>query len=532
MKTQIEQLSEWVASFTLDMVPENTQELARLQVLDCVASITAGFRSRTGNKIYNALKSIASETGQHNILTTGEQWSLENSVYLHAALINALELDNFSYMGHLSQSAFSVAHGVSEKVGASNKEFLEAFICAQEVSGRLAAYMASGPLQGHMRSFIHRIGSAVATARLYKCTAEVTANAMAISLSSPEFPMFPTSFSPETKITCVSSASIEGMRAAFLAMHGLSGALDIIEHPAGFVKSFSNLNNVPVFWHSLGKTWVIDSVSFKYFSSCGYSQGPVNAVLDAIKHKSVSPQDIESIQLHCPLLTIVMEAFSKPHYKSGLNPVNINFSTKRSVSAAILHKGLDGDFFANGNDENFYAEIIDLSEKINIHHNWRLTIEMIKGMDDCLENPGYPGIFDMDSSDHTLKKLRKVYRNRTIFNLFEFSQLLQLPRGYLQYLLRRVYRSYSGRTGLSDVRSFENDLSKLQFKIGTIAEIRLKNGDKITGTCELPKGFAGDPEKKLRVIEKFKRECYPYYGIEDATSMLSNILKGNFPARA
>lgn len=524
MKTQIESLSEWVEQFSIGTVPPSTLEQAKLQVLDCFASIAAGFRCEPGQKIYRALMELSPSKGNHCVLPTGELWSLENAVYLHASLINALELDNFCYMGHLSESAFPVALAITEKTNASHESFLESLICAQEVSGRLGAYMASGPLHGHMRSFIHRVGAAVATVKLYKCSSGVIANAIAISLSSPELPMFPSSFSPETKITCVSSATVEGMKSAFLAMQGFGGSLDILEHPAGFVKSFSKLNDIPNFWKSLGKTWVMDSISFKFYSSCGYSQGPVNAVLKAIKLNAISPTDIKAIHLHCPLLTVVMEEFSRPHYQSGLSQVNINFSTKSSVSAAVLYGSLDGSFFAAQNDERYHAEMIGLSEKIIIHHSWKHTIRMIMGMDACLENAGYPGVFDTGASDKTLKDLKKVYKNRSLFELSELKELLRLPKGYLSYLIKRVFKSFAGKNGLSMLKSYENDLSKLQFRIGTTAVIHLNSGEILTGECDIPMGFAGDPNKKYRVIEKFKRECNPIYGIRKTSRLLQEIL--------
>ena len=529
MKTKIESLSEWIEKFSIEDVPGHTLEQAKLQVLDCVASIAAGFRSAPGQKIYSALKELSHLQGDHTILPSGEGWPLENAVYLHASLINALELDNFSYMGHLSESAFPVAFAIAEKTNASNEAFLESLICAQEVSGRLGAYMATGTLQGHMRSFIHRVGAAVATVKLYKCSSKIIANAIAIALSSPELPMFPASFSPDTKITCVSSATVEGMRSAFLAIKGFEGSLDIIEHPAGFVKIFSKLSTIPDFWKSLGKTWSMDSISFKFYSSCAYSQGPVNAVLNAIEYKKISPKDISEIHLHSPLLTVVMEEFSKPHYQSGLNQVNINFSTKRSVSAAILYRGLDGSFFADHTDKKYHEEIMSLSNKVLIHHSWKHTIEMIMGMDACLENAGYPGVFDTGSTDKTLKHLKKVYKNRTLFELSEFKELLRLPKGYLSYLIKRILKSYVGKNGLSQLKSFEKDLSKLQFRVGSKVEIHFNSGEILRGECDVPKGFAGDPDKKCRVIEKFERECNPIYGIEKTTLLLTQILTEGYP---
>jgi 2-methylcitrate dehydratase PrpD len=529
MNTRIETLSEWIAGFHLNDAPERVTEMARLEVLDCLASICAGYRSVAGRKIYRALEAFSGGEGIYTILPTGEKWPLENTIYLHSALINTLELDNFSYMGHLSESAFPVALAIAEKTGASDQDFLESFICAQEVSGRMGAYMASGRLQGHMRSFLHRIAAAVATVKLYRCPPDIIAHAISIALSSPEMPMFPASFSPDTKITCVSSATVEGVRSAFLAMQGFEGTRDIIEHPAGFIKVFSNLNHVPDFWKSLGKTWVMDTLSFKYYSSCGYSQGPVNAVLQALGGRKARMEDIRSVHLHSPVLTVVMEAFSKPHHGSGLTPVNINFSTKRSASAAILFGSLDGNFWADGQDVQYHDRISALCEKVTIHHHWKHTIEMILGMDACLEHAGYPVLFDIGGSDSTLKYLKTAYQNRTIFHLSEFREFLRMPRGYARYLMLRAMKSYIARLGLTNRKSFESDLSKMKFRIGTTAEIIMNSGEVLKGFCDVPKGFAGDPDQAARVHEKYERECIPVWGEEKTKGMLLQVMSKGLP---
>jgi 2-methylcitrate dehydratase PrpD len=527
--TQIEHLSEWIASFTLEKVPERPLKMAKLQVLDCIASIMAGFRSQPGQKIYHALRRMHQDDKGYTLLPTSEKTSLENAVYLHSSLINALELDNFSYMGHLSESAFPVALAISEKIGASETMFLESLICAQEVSGRLGAYLAMGKLQGHMRSFLHRIAAAVATTHLYKCSAEVIANAIAIALASPEWPFFPSSFSPDTKINCVSSATVEGMRSAFLAMEGFDAARDILEHPAGLVKEFSQSKHIPFFWKTLGNTWVMDSISFKYYSSCGYSQGPVNAVLQAKEKWMGHPDDIQKINLYSPLLTVVMEELSRPHHRAGLTPVNINFSTKRSVSVAVLYGGPDGDFFAGGNDRTYHPSIEALSKKVQIFHDWGYTLQMIKGIDACLSNAGYPGVFDFGTSDKTLKSLRKVYKNRTIFSIAEFRKLMELPKEDLFYLIRRILRSQWGLRGLTDKKAFEADLSRLVFAIGSRAEIHTVSGKIYEGHCTIPRGFAGDLQQEERVFEKFKRECSPLFGEAQTTQWLRHTYETGYP---
>jgi hypothetical protein len=273
----------------------------------------------------------------------------------------------------------------------------------------------------------------------------------------------------------------------------------------------------------------MDSVSFKFYASCGYSQGPVNAVLDAVGSKGIKAEDITAIHIHSALLTVLMEGFSHPHYKSDLNPVNINFSTKRSVGAAILSGSLDGNYFAGGNDVQYYEKIKELSKEIFIHYSWKHTIELIMGMDACLKNPGYPGVFDTSTSNRSMKYLRKVYKNRTLFEWKEYKELFKLPPGYLIYLVKRVLRAKAGKYGFSSLRSYEYDLSKLVFKTGATIEIHTVSGEIIKGNCIVPKGFAGDPEKALSVYEKFERECSPVYGQIPTAALLSQIMESGFP---
>jgi 2-methylcitrate dehydratase PrpD len=58
MTTQLESLAKWVENISLSDVPPKTVEQAKLQVLDCITSINAGYRSNSGKKVYNALKNF------------------------------------------------------------------------------------------------------------------------------------------------------------------------------------------------------------------------------------------------------------------------------------------------------------------------------------------------------------------------------------------------------------------------------------------------------------------------------------------
>ncbi len=76
-----------------------------------------------------------------------------------------------------------------------------------------------------------------------------------------------------------------------------------------------------------------------------------------------------------------------------------------------------------------------------------------------------------------------------------------------------------GKYVYKNIKSHEQDLSKMEFRIGAEVFIRFKNGTEARGSCEVPKGFAGDKNKIKSVSEKFDRETFPVLGKEKALSI-------------
>ncbi len=226
-KTQIERVSDWITGLKYEDIPERIILLAKLQILDCLSAICAGSRSTAGVRLKSSLMRTESG-GNCTLLPGGEKWSLDNVLFHHASLINTLELDHFIYMGHIGQSTVSSSLSVGEMYNRDGRDILTALIAADEVSGRMGAHLFSGPLQGHMRSFIHRSGGATVISKLLGFDQKTTSKALAISLSMPELPLYPACFSPDTKVICPGPPTVEGVKAAFMAESGLYGTVDVI----------------------------------------------------------------------------------------------------------------------------------------------------------------------------------------------------------------------------------------------------------------------------------------------------------------
>lgn len=529
MKTQIEQVSQWIVDLNFPDIPEEVKHFAKLQLLDAYAAICAGSRSDFGEKLYDSLKHVEAG-GPCTLLTTGEKWSMDNCIYYHSAMINSLELDTFVYMGHIGQSSVSAVLSVSEILDSSFQDSLLALICATEVAGRLSAYMAAGSKQGHMRSFIHRSAGAVVAAKLLRLDQEKTSQAISIALSMPEDPLFPSAFSPDTKVICTSVPTIEGVKAAFMALEGIDAAKDILEHPLGLFKSVSYSKYIPNIWGHMDKTWVSLTISSKKYATCGYAQGPVSAALDIVQQHKFSHEDIIKVTVYAPLVTSIMEMMSTPHFGAGITPVNTHFSTRRSVAAALIYKDLSGDFFKSGTFEKKIESIEKLTDKINLKHSWQLTSELIKGLDQGMANPGKPGFLTLVNGSKTIKRYKSNYGERQLFKWADVKEILGLPGSDLSYFRKRYFQAVKGKFQMKRSKEFkhnnfshEEQLENMVFRLSGRVEVELKDGKTFKSTCMIPPGFLGNPNRENVIMEKYYRETEPVLGRTRAESIKKSI---------
>ena len=529
-QTQIQFISNWIARLSYEDIPQDVILYAKLHFLDCISAICAGSRTDIGVRLKEALKGSESG-GPCTLLPDGENWSLDNVLFYNSAMINALELDNFIYMGHVGQSVISSSLAMGQKLDATGKELLLSMVTATEVAGRLGANLVNGPQQGHMRAFIHRVGSATATAKISKYDESVIAQALAISLSMPEYPLYPACFSPDTKVICTSSPTVAGVKAALMAAHGISGPLDIIENPAGFYINFSSAKFIPDIWRWIGVSWTLRSLSIKKYASCGYAQGSVNAAIRLKANHTFQTDEISRINIYVPIVTLIMEKFSKPHYQAGITPVNTNFSTVRSVAAALIFGELTGDFYRAGTFEDKVVEIQKLHDRIFLHHDWKMTIQSMRGIDAGLANPGKPGFMSLGSTNKTFKQFKKAFGSRKLLQWKDILELSKIPWVDLRYFISRYFKSirfplFNNRTHPNATANYshEGELDKMQFHISGRVEIILTNGMTISETCQLPPGFANDPERETVVQDKFMREAKPVWGEVKSRRIMEMIL--------
>ena len=540
--SQIRQAAEWIAGLSFSDLPDDVVALARAQRVNILAAMYAGGRTAIGRRALAAMDALDSSpaggepfadggpsSANVTSLPDGELRPLLSAAYLGAVLGTALELDDFVFAGHTGQAAVTVPLTLGQVTGASGDEALLAQVAANEVAGRLGAVMTAGPQHGHMKAYLNRAAAATAAAKLLGHDAGTTAAAIAIALSMPEYPLFPAAYSPDTKALCTGDPVTAGIRAAYLAAAGIGAALDIVEHAVGLVTSLSHYDRVPPIWDRLGHTWSTQAICFKPFCACAYACAAGTAVTRIVASEGLAwdPGRVRHVDVDTTVLTLTMEGFSRPHVPGKISVVNTNFSTRRTVALSLLAGLPTGDLFTPERFAGLRDGIAALSRRVELHHHWPYTIDLLRGVDAAIDHPGRPGIYGMVEAHRTLDRFKKAFDTPSALGTEDIPALLRLSRADLAYLLRRYaigLRSRlpfrDGAAGRDAYVSRETDLRRMSLRFGAGVRITLDDGRVLAEEVSTPPGFAGDPERMAIPAAKFLREVGAATSPERAESLL------------
>ena len=299
------EIGEWVAGLRSEHLPASVRERAELQALSIAAGRAAGAEAAA------PFAAVAPEG------PVGE-------VYRSAVASIAHDWDDYLFMGHTGHSAVPAAAAFA----ADPEQALLAQVAANEVAGRLGAALFFGPHNGQFWASIHCASAAVAASLGLGLDAERTAHALAIALYQPPYGMWPGFMGPRTKLLTAAEPAALGARAALLAAGGVTGALDVIEHPRGVLASLSFAPQRGMLG-AFGSVWLTDTLAYKRLPGCAYLQSVGEAALAV----PVEPGEIAGVDVEAGWLTCEMEELGAG---PDLSAVRVNFSATLTCAVAML----------------------------------------------------------------------------------------------------------------------------------------------------------------------------------------------------
>lgn len=458
--TICEEIGKWAAGLRVDDLPPSVRERAELQAL-CVA---AGRAAGEGAAAPFAAVAPDGPVGE---------------IYRSAAASIAHDWDDYLFMGHTGHSAVPAAAAFA----GDPERRLVAQVAANEVAGRLGASLFLGPHNGQFWASIHCASAAVAASAGLGLDATRTAHALAIALYQPPYGMWPGFMGPQSKLLTAAEPAAVGARAALLAADGVTGALDVIEHPRGVLAALSFAPR-PDMFGAFGRVWLTDTLAYKRVPGCAYLQSVAEAALAS----GVAAGDIAGAEIEAGWLTCEMEELGRG---PDLTPIRVNFSATLTAAIALLAgrftpAELDPAWLA-GNE----AEIRVLAARIELRHDPAATAATLLG---SLEAGASP---DLGLGDLLRIRRRLAYANMDGANPAPaIARAAFADRG----LRRHLRGSLRGRLGSGGDPGIEGlDTAALRMTFPSRLRIRLRDGSTRVAEGSEP-GSCGRPLAEQRAV--------------------------------
>lgn len=459
--TICEKIAEWAVGLRVGDLPPSVRERAELQAL-CVAAGRAA-----GEDAAAPFAAVAPDG------PVGE-------VYRSAAASIAHDWDDYLFMGHTGHSAVPAAAAFAS----DPERVLLAQIAANEVAGRLGAALFLGPHNGQFWASIHCASGAIAASVGLGLDAERAAHALAIALYQPPYGMWPGFMGPQSKLLTAAEPAAVGARAALLAADGVTGALDVIEHPRGVLASLSFAPR-PAMFGALGSVWLTDTLAFKRLPGCAYLQSVGEAALAS----GVEAERVAGIDIEAGWLTCEMEELGRG---PDLTSIRVNFSATLTTAIALLA----GRFTPTELDPAWLAkreqEIRALAGRISVVHDPALTAKTMLG---SLEAGASP--------DLGLRDLLRIRRRLGDVNMDEANpgpavvRALRADSGLRRHLGRSLRQRLAGGGGDGGIDGLDTAALRMTFPSRLRFHLRDGSTRVVEGT---EPGSCGSPLAEQRVV--------------------------------
>ncbi len=503
--TVVARISQWVRALRYEDVPDRVIDKARAQILSVLGSIYAGSVVEESGLVGKAVAQW-DRARQATVIATGRKQSVHGAVFANTAMSMALDYDDYLFMGHTGHSAVLVPLAVCEALDLSVRDLVVAQIAANEVSGRLGASAVMGPLNGQMFSFIHLLSSSCSAGRLYGLSPSQMDHAIAIALSHPCYPLEPGFFNSGSKLLTAAMPSLQGLYAVELARAGISGPLEVLDHPRGFYKVFSYYP-LKGMWSGLGTVWVSDTLSVKMHPGCAYISAALDAVetvLEEIKTTrgdELDPDELASIVVRTSLLGVEMERLSSDYeYSDRITPVNVTFSLRYSIALMLLRKMRDASCLTQRYLSEHEQQIRSIAEKVRVvaardlNRDLIVTLIQTAGFDRALSGMHLRDLFyvlvQVARNYHPAAWLDSAHAERSVkpLNLPGAVRTGTAARTSLKAALRLIARVARRRGHPYELAS--QDLEQFVFPFAARVTLELTDGSRYEAEQKIPIGAA------------------------------------------
>jgi len=433
-----QEIGQFASNLSFSSLPKDVIHHAKRFMLDNLGCIIGGKNERSSQIIAETVRDLGG-TPESTVIGFNYKTSCANAAMANATIGHALEMDDDHRIGtqHPGIQTLPSVLSVGEKVGASGRECIAAFVIGCEVSIRIGeAFLGDLYYQGfHPTGVCGVFGSAVAAGKLLGLNQEQMTKALGIAGSQASGLREWKTSGAWTKRLQAGHPNFAGVLSALLASKDYTAPPTIIEGEYGLLESYSYQKkyDAKVITQNLGEKFEMTDTSIKPHACCRFAQPIVDCTLALVKKYDLKPEDVYQVEVGTGKNTL--KALTEPSerkYKPTTH-VDAQFSLPYSVAVSIIkRRALDREF----SEESFRnPEILKLAAKVTaylseeVEAKWPeyypaiVTIKTVDGRD-LTEKIDYPKgdpenpvsdeelkdkFYYLSGKTYELNKIKKVY---------------------------------------------------------------------------------------------------------------------------
>ncbi|MBA1336635.1 MAG: hypothetical protein HPY66_3070 [Firmicutes bacterium] len=332
-------LANFIHELEFERLPQSATDKAKEAILDYIGALLAGYNK--GSLLSEKLTELIIQNGgaeEATIIGPAVKVPVINAALCNGALSHVVELDDGHRIarGHPGVTVVSSALATAEYLGSSGKELITSIVAGYDIFVRVASSINPSHLKRgyHTTGTCGALAAAAAAAKLFRLSAEKTANALGLAGIQAAGLLEVTVDGQMAKVLHPGKSAQAGVLSALLAKDGVQGPKTIIEGTKGFAKTMSDECDYDLMFKDLNAAFHINDCYIKLYPSCRHTHSPVDAVLDLLTENNFSHSDINDILIktYPTAISFAGEIF-KPE-----TPEEAKFSIAYCACAALVKR--------------------------------------------------------------------------------------------------------------------------------------------------------------------------------------------------
>ena len=338
----IEKIADYIVGEQTKVLSNTTVHHAKRAVIDWFAAMYPGAVQAPNPMLRDALVDV--DDPQHCLVfPTNTRTTMKTAAFLNGASAHTSEFDDIFRDGglHPGCATIAAALAVADRHDLSGDLFLRAVIAGYEVSSRISLAMGRSHYKfWHTTATVATFGAATAAALLLRLDRQQTAHALATAATFAAGLQQAFRSDGMSKPLHAAHAAETGVMAALAAAKGVTGALDVLEGPAGFGAAMSDGADWNKATDGLGQRYNIEAMTFKNHGCCGHTFAGIDAVLAIMAEQALRANDIAAIEIATYGPAVAITDRVDPH-----TPQECKFSMQYVVAHAALFASVRIDAF-------------------------------------------------------------------------------------------------------------------------------------------------------------------------------------------